>query len=443
MSEESYEQALRKRIEEKPQHARATAQLACVLIDRARATGQRECLQEAIELAHRAIEIAPQKPFGYGALSEVDPVFEERMKALRQAILLSEGNPDHDVTRIGFLARLLEEPREEEARKVKGEIPKGSEDHPKRKDLTVVETAVYEKLENKMKDVWARKELVLDKVAVEFLAMHDYKLGMFFRKRLPSDIHRPRAIHHLQRAIQKLPENHPKITVVQFWLGTLDETQVVSRCPSEYVVDLYSTFAETFDDLLVGKLGYETPTLLREFLQQTVPIRPGKWKTGADLGCGTGLAGLAFRDCVQELIGIDLSPQMVEKARERDCYDRLLVGDVTTALKENDELSSFDLVFACDVFVYIGDLSQVFANVFESLSGNGLFVFSTELLANAAPPDVPFQLHACARFAHSRTYIETLAEKTGFMSLAMKQSAIRKNQGEDVQGLLVVLQRPA
>ena len=55
---------------------------------------------------------------------------------------------------------------------------------------------------------------------------------------------------------------------------------------------------------------------------------------------------------------------MIAKARDRKVYDELKVGDVTSILMyaatRQDE-ALYDLVVACDVFVYLGDLSIVLA----------------------------------------------------------------------------------
>ena len=47
-----------------------------------------------------------------------------------------------------------------------------------------------------------------------------------------------------------------------------------------------------------------------------------------DLGCGTGLAGAAFRPHVDWLVGVDLSPKMIEAARAKGLYDQLAVADI-------------------------------------------------------------------------------------------------------------------
>ena len=58
---------------------------------------------------------------------------------------------------------------------------------------------------------------------------------------------------------------------------------------------------------------------------------PGRDKLAIlDLGCGTGLAGLAFQPLAARLDGVDLSPAMIEKARARGIYDHLDVADLET-----------------------------------------------------------------------------------------------------------------
>lgn len=126
---------------------------------------------------------------------------------------------------------------------------------------------------------------------------------------------------------------------------------------------------------------------------------------------------------------------------------------VDDAVQEQPPLS---LVIACDVFCYIGDLQPIFDQVHRALESGGLFAFSNELLLensnNKQPKDcqakkMRYQLHNCARFAHSQSYIEELARGgesmvgAVFENVGMKQAVLRKNQGKDVVGLLTVLRK--
>ena len=276
---------------------------------------------------------------------------------------------------------------------------------------------------------------------------------LFFRKMNPPDTQRPRSRKHFTRCRQQCTSN---AELASFWLATLEATEAsdgdgqhesnneITKCPVDYVVGLYSSFAAKFDQLLVDKLEYQTPTMLRKLLDklsiESGPI-PGKLKKkrrlGVDLGCGTGLSGMAFRDVVDSLIGVDLSEKMLEQARCRNIYKDLILGDVTCVFSGNGII--YDLVIACDVFVYIGDLSEVFHAVSTSMEPSGIFCFSTEYLEDSQSCPRPFRLHSCARFAHKQTYIEDLAKEFRFEILKLEVASIRKNEGKPVKGMLVIL----
>jgi predicted TPR repeat methyltransferase len=102
-------------------------------------------------------------------------------------------------------------------------------------------------------------------------------------------------------------------------------------------------------------------------------------------------------------------------------------------------IAEYDLIISCDVFVYLGDLQEVFSKAYDSLTKDGLFCFSTELLGEQASS--PFLLQECARFAHKQSYIENLANQVGFVIVASKVCKLRKNNGKDVVGLLSIYGR--
>ena len=96
-----------------------------------------------------------------------------------------------------------------------------------------------------------------------------------------------------------------------------------------------------------------------------------------DLGCGTGLAGAAFRPHVDWLAGVDLSPKMIEAARAKGLYDRLAVADIAQFLAEQAG-RGVHLVIAADVFAYVADVADVCAAVARVLAPGGLFGFTVE-----------------------------------------------------------------
>lgn len=211
-----------------------------------------------------------------------------------------------------------------------------------------------------------------------------------------------------------------------------------------YVLGLYSTFAAKFDKLLVDSLKYQTPVLLRRVVEQE---RTG-FESALDLGCGTGLSGLEFKGLLRPdapFVGLDLSPQMLQKARERrePCYSLLVESYVETLPKEVTGVGPFDLITACDVLVYLGDLQEVMKRVVENKTEGGLFCFSVELMAEEGAEGGGraggYMCCDTGRFTHKRSYVEQMAADSGLRVVRCEDTVIRQNRGKDVHGLLFVL----
>jgi predicted TPR repeat methyltransferase len=438
---EEEEENLGASLDEKPERAKLAAQLSMILTERAKTTNDEDLKREALVLARRGALLSPTKPAGHLALSTASQHHEERMRSLQKAVDL--WNPSCSMTKSAVarsLVRLLLEEREEEARILKDRgVSKSSLSHPSRRNLNEKEQKLYERMRIALENAWEEGCETLDSTVD--LARAEYRLGALFRKMEPGNVNQPRSIYHFSKAVEKLPEEIPLKKTAKFWLASVSDNVPeelvgnIERCPQEYIVSLYSKFAENFDSLLVGKLNYQTPQKLRKIVVESFD-RCQKWAYAADLGCGTGLSGMAFRDCVNHMVGVDLSPEMIEKARLRECYDHLSIGDITSILISN---SQFDLVFSCDVFVYIGKLREVFAAVKNSLRAGGVFAFSCERLEETHPSKTGYNLHAAARFAHKESYMRLLALDSGFDIVKVEVSVIRQNGGKPVSGILAVL----
>ena len=427
------EAKLRRALKEKPESGKLMAKLSVLLTVQAKVTNNEATKQEALILARKSACLCPNRPAGHLAISMASPHYHERIESLQKVADL--WTPLCSITQAALattLVRLLVEPRDEETNK--GRITKHLSENPRKRGLNEPEQNLYDRIRNVTQSAWGEALMTFD-TKIQ-LARAEYRLGLLFRKMEPSDVCGLRFIHHLTVVIEKLPGDHPLTASARFWLATRTDGVVVDRCPKNYIVALYSTFAARFDDLLVGKLSYDTPRKLRKLVDTTKLPYSRKWVVGADLGCGTGLSGEAFRDCVETLVGVDLSPEMIERAKTRGCYETLVVGDVTSILGNEDE---YDLLFASDVFVYIGDLSDIFKDARKALKMEGVFAFSTECLAETY--DHPFKLHTCARFAHKQSYIESLATDMGYRILNIEKTTIRKNGGKDVEGMLFVMEK--
>jgi predicted TPR repeat methyltransferase len=89
----------------------------------------------------------------------------------------------------------------------------------------------------------------------------------------------------------------------------------------------YDDWAASYD-AEIAENGYATPARCAEALAAVVDTAAPV----LDIGCGTGLSGLALRAAGFTTIdGTDLSPEMLARAGERDgIYRRLFPGDMNT-----------------------------------------------------------------------------------------------------------------
>jgi predicted TPR repeat methyltransferase len=197
-----------------------------------------------------------------------------------------------------------------------------------------------------------------------------------------------------------------------------------------YVRTLFDQYAPRFDRALAD-LSYSAP----EKLHEAVTRHGARFGTMLDLGCGTGLAGAAFRPHVDWLVGVDLSPRMVEEARKKGLYDRLSVGDVAAFLTGEPERSAH-LVIAADVFAYIADVTEVCAAVARVLSDGGLFGFTVETHDGKGAIVGPKM-----RYAHSTDFVRSAIGEAGLTLVELARASSRTENRVPVPGLVVLARR--
>lgn len=239
------------------------------------------------------------------------------------------------------------------------------------------------------------------------------------------------AIKSLENEIRLSPDD----ASAQHLLASLQNV-TTDRAPAAYVSELFNTYADSFDQHLVGKLDYRTHSLVAQTIRDMLGNNAHDLKL-LDLGCGTGLFGEEIKDIKKTLVGIDLASKMIDLARQRGIYDELIVGDLVDYLVEVQP-GRFDLVVATDVFVYLGDLLPVFSQVSRILQPGRWFAFSLEAAAEA---DQDFTLGLSGRYQHSQHYIERLCADFKFEIGCFTQTTIRKDHGRPIAGYIFLLQK--
>jgi len=217
--------------------------------------------------------------------------------------------------------------------------------------------------------------------------------------------------------------------LIKYNLAGLGAEPQPAAAPEHYVVGLFDTYADQFDKDLLGNLKYRTPKALANTVTR---LATADGLDILDLGCGTGLMGEELRALKRTLTGVDLSPNMLEKARQRGIYDELIASDLIKYLAAQHQ--AFDIAVAADVLIYIGDLSSVFAGVRQALRDHGLFCFSVE-----RADEGDFVLRGTLRYAHSIDYLRALAQQHRFVVEAVETHVLRQDAGADIDGYVAVM----
>ena len=206
--------------------------------------------------------------------------------------------------------------------------------------------------------------------------------------------------------------------------------KTTSVAPREYVENLFDGYANKFEHSLVGDLAYNIPKTMTDLIVK----RHGCNALGSilDLGCGTGLTGLEIKEFCSNLEGIDLSNRMLELARDKGVYDKLSHVDIVEYLSQAE--LNFDYFISTDVFVYLGDLSEVFRFIKTRNKKPGKLVFSTEHAEKDG-----FHIEKSARYSHSKSYIDGLCKQFNYRISHFSQTNLRKEKGEFLTGGIYLL----
>ncbi|MDD5249722.1 MAG: tetratricopeptide repeat protein [Rhodocyclaceae bacterium] len=214
------------------------------------------------------------------------------------------------------------------------------------------------------------------------------------------------------------------------------------RAPIEYVETLFDNFADTFDGQLRQVLEYDVPEQLARLVRRRAPSSVQKFDV-LDLGCGTGLVGMAFAPMARTLVGVDISFRMLAKARARDLYERLERSDLLEMMRAEKD-SSFDMIVAADLLIYFGKIDPVVHEIKRLLRPGGFFAFSVEALdassSQESGHDVEreYRLESTGRYSHSADYLTRLAAAHGFLAQEMAETRLRVERGTPVRGYLVL-----
>ena len=224
----------------------------------------------------------------------------------------------------------------------------------------------------------------------------------------------------------------PDNPIAQHMLAACQGDETPDRCSEEFVKQSFDAFANSFDEVL-GRLDYCAPALIEEAIKDVLPT-PVRQLDVLDAGCGTGLCGEFLRPYASHLVGIDLSPNMVHKARIRDEYDELHECELANFIASNPD--RFDLIVSADTLIYFGKLAVAFSAVANALRTGGVLAFTLERADRETAP-LGYRLYPNGRFSHREDFVRESLIDAGLTVREIKCDVLRSELHQPVDGLVV------
>lgn len=117
--------------------------------------------------------------------------------------------------------------------------------------------------------------------------------------------------------------------------------------------------------------------------------RFGLWpRKVLDLACGEGTFAVAMANRGLRVTGVDLSPEMLEIARERAAMEAVRATFIRQDMRSLSLRGRFDLVTcwfdSLNYLLEIDDLSRTFSRVSRVLDENGVFIFDVNTIRGLA-----------------------------------------------------------
>jgi predicted TPR repeat methyltransferase len=256
------------------------------------------------------------------------------------------------------------------------------------------------------------------------------------RKRLGEVLYRDHRAPDAAAAMRAWLEHEPDHPIATHCLAAYEQRDVPTRAADAYVRIVFAAAAATFDADL-EHLAYRAPGLLAQALHQHLGSA-SRERTVLDAGCGTGLCGPMLRPYSSRLVGIDLSPPMLEMARQRDLYDELAEAELTEFLGRGEP--GYDLVACIDTLIYFGDLASLASGFSRVLRARGYLVLTLE--APGAPEqEAAFRLTGTGRYVHTLAHARDALEAAGLEVVGDTQAVLRRENRQDVDGHVVVARK--
>jgi predicted TPR repeat methyltransferase len=375
----------------------------------------------AIELIQRAIRLTPQWSVAVTELAMLlsrDLRVDEAMDQARKAIKLDPANTDV-LFRVIDLAHRLNQPKQALE--------------------WLTRAAVLSPETLNLRFLIARDQYILGDYAQAILSFDEYLFSN------PTDsiavLGRAQAaigagdLALAKQDMQTLLQAEPWNDVYTFW-SEVAAGNTPTTMPAQSVLDQFDTGRADLYEKFVDDQGYQLPKLAADWVRERYPTLE---LNVLDLGCGTGLLGAKLGRISGALVGVDLSNHMVEQAAKHEVYDKVHTVNVLDALAATPD-ALYNVVSACEVFPFVGSLTDVVEHAYRLILAGGHFIFSCEAAPEAGADLV---LRNGLRFQHKLSHVQSLCQAAGFDDIETKTLTLFTDNDQPVEGFAIIARKPA
>jgi len=180
-------------------------------------------------------------------------------------------------------------------------------------------------------------------------------------------------------------------------------------------INLYRSWASTYDSDFAKQNDYRSPLEIAKYFDK---YSNNKDTPILDVGAGTGLIGEFLNASSREINAIDISPEMLNIARLKNCYSKIIEADLTERLMIND--NHYGAIVSAGTFTHGHVGPDILDELLRVTRSGGLFVFT-----------IHYKLYKKAGFDKKFLEIEKSITKPNFHEVYAYGNNPDKDHGSD------------
>lgn len=139
----------------------------------------------------------------------------------------------------------------------------------------------------------------------------------------------------------------------------------IRKYPVLPVKEGYREWSDSYEETVQDEMDLRLLSKIKSINWQTI-------NRAIDFACGTGRIGVWLKkQGVNHIDGIDITPEMLAKAREKNVYSSVLTADI---LNSEIQPECYDLCVQALADEHIGDISLLYREASRIIKNNGYFV---------------------------------------------------------------------